>query len=153
MTEPSSADTRSIVVEYHLSAPPSRVWRALTEPELLASWLMQNDIRPEVGHRFTMRAQPVPGWDGVVHCEVLEVETERRLQYSWRGGSDEIEGYGGRLDTVVTWTLEAAPGGSTLLRLEHSGFTPANAFAFDNLGSGWRGRVGERLEQVTARLS
>ncbi len=85
--------------------PPPAVWRALTEPALLARWLMENDIRPEVGHRFTFRAPPVAGWDGVVHCEVLEVDAPRRLRYTWRGGADDIQGYGTRIDTVVTWTL------------------------------------------------
>jgi len=54
---------------------------------------------------FTFRAAPVPGWDGIVHCEVLVVEPQRCLRYSWRGGSDRIQEYGQRLDTVATWTL------------------------------------------------
>lgn len=145
-----TATTQSIVVDYELAAPPARVWRALTEPELLARWLMENDIAPVVGHEFTFRAQPAPGWDGIVHCEVLEVEVEKRLSYSWRGGSDELEGYGGRIDTVVTWTLEPTATGGTHLHLEHSGFLPHNAFAFDGLGKGWRGKVAERITQALA---
>lgn len=144
--------TQSIVVEYDLASPPRKVWRALTEPALLGAWLMENDIRPEVGHRFTFRARPVPGWDGVVHCEVLVVEPERRLAYSWIGGSDENTGYGGRLDTVVTWTLTATEAGGTRLKLEHSGFTEKNGFAFENMGRGWRGPIAERMEKVLAEL-
>jgi uncharacterized protein YndB with AHSA1/START domain len=146
------ATTQSIVVEYELPRPPEKVWRALTEPALLAAWLMENDIRPVVGHRFTLRAQPMPGWDGVVHCEVLEVEPHRRLRYSWRGGSDQLEGYGGRLDTTVTFTLTPTASGGTLLRLEHDGFTPKNAFAFENMGKGWRGKLAQRIEAVLAGL-
>jgi uncharacterized protein YndB with AHSA1/START domain len=147
-----AASTQSIVVEYELAQSPEKVWRALTEPELLAAWLMPNDLRPIVGHRFTFKAQPVPGWDGVVHCEVLEVELHKRLRYSWCGGSDDLQEFGARLDTVVSWTLTATDAGGTRLRLEHSGFTEKNGFAFDGLGKGWRGKVGERMGQVLAKL-
>src|SRR5579871_6631661 len=94
------SEAKSISVEYDLPHPPAKVWRALTEPELLASWLMVNDIRPVVGHAFTFKAQPMPGWDGTVQCEVIEVEPERRLRYSWSGGAEDS-----RLESVVTWTL------------------------------------------------
>jgi uncharacterized protein YndB with AHSA1/START domain len=105
---------------------------------------MANDFRPVVGHRFNFRAEPMPGWDGIVHCEVLEVEPHQRLRYSWRGGA--------RLDTVVTWTLQATAAGGTRLRLDHSGFTSQDAFAFEGLGKGWRGHVGERLAKLVATL-
>jgi uncharacterized protein YndB with AHSA1/START domain len=139
--------TQTIVTEYELPHAPEKVWRALTEPELIARWLMVNDLRPIVGHRFTFKAQPLPGWDGVVQCEVLAVEPLRRLSYSWRGGSDETS----RLDTVVTWTLTPTATGTRLL-LEHAGFLPANAFAFEGLGKGWRGKVQESLRRVLGEL-
>jgi uncharacterized protein YndB with AHSA1/START domain len=138
--------TNTIVVEYQIKRPPAAVWRALTEPQLLARWLMENDIRAEVGHRFTFRAPPIPGWDGVVQCQVLEVDAPRRLRYSWRGGSDDLQGYGTRIDTIVTWTLSPTEGEGTLLRLEHAGFTDKNAFAFENMGKGWRGNLAKRIE-------
>jgi uncharacterized protein YndB with AHSA1/START domain len=144
----TTEETKTIVVEYDIKRPPSAVWRALTEPALVARWLMENDIRPEVGHRFTFRAPPVAGWDGVVHCEVLEVDAPRRLRYSWRGGADAIQGYGERIDTVVTWTLTATEGGGTLLRLEHAGFTDKNAFAYEGLAKGWRGKLATRIEAI-----
>ena len=135
-------NNQSIHVDYDLPHPPAKVWRALTEPEILGSWLMTNDFRPVIGHRFTFQAAPMPGWDGVVHCEVLEAEAPRVLRYSWRGGPE-----GSRLDTIVHWTLTPTPAG-TKLTLEHSGFLPANAFAFAGLSKGWRGTVGERLAAV-----
>jgi uncharacterized protein YndB with AHSA1/START domain len=143
-------EAQSICVEYELPHPPAKVWRVLTEPELLGSWLMENDIRrpPVVGHAFTFKAPPMPGWDGVVHCEVLEVDAPRRLRYSWRGGAEES-----RLDSVVTWVLTPTSSGGTLLRLEHAGFLPRNAFAFDGMGKGWRGKVAERMSEVIARLA
>lgn len=64
----TKAETQSISLEYDLPHPPTKVWRALTEPELLKAWLMVNDMRPLVGHSFTFRQEPTPWWDGIVHC-------------------------------------------------------------------------------------
>lgn len=144
---------RSIVAENELPYPPEKVWRALTEPALLAAWLMPNDIQPVVGHRFTFRAQPMPGWDGIVPCEVLAVEPNRRLTYSWCGGSAALTGYGHTLNTIVTWTLTPTASGGTHLRLDHDGFTEQDSFAFEAMGKGWRGHVAASLAKVLATLS
>lgn len=56
------------------------------------------------------------------------------------------------MNTVVTWTVTPTPSGGTRLALEHSGFLPANAFAFDGASKGWRRMVGERLSEVLARV-
>jgi uncharacterized protein YndB with AHSA1/START domain len=144
----AKAETQSISLEYDLPHPPAKVWRALTEPELLAKWIMANDMRPLVGHSFTFKAQPTPWWDGIVHCEVLEIDLHKRLRYSWRSGPESSP-----LDTVVTWTLTPTPSGGTRLALEHSGFLPANKFAFDGAGKGWRHMVGERLAEVLAGVA
>jgi len=141
-------DAKSICVDYDLPHPPSKVWRALTEADLLSGWLMVNDIRPVVGHAFTFKAQPMPGWDGVVHCQVLEVVPHSRLSYSWQGGAETS-----RLDSVVTWTLTPTPAGGTRLSLEHSGFLPVNAFAFEAMNMGWLGRWGERVKEVLDRAA
>lgn len=147
MTPSPESDAESIIVEYELPGPPEKVWRALTEPALIARWLMDTDLQPVVGRAFTFRTQPMPGWDGVVQCEVLEVEPGRRLSYSWRGGAGEH-----RIDTVVVWTLRETASGGTLLRLEHRGFKPENASARQGLGKGWRGKVQERIAQILAEL-
>jgi uncharacterized protein YndB with AHSA1/START domain len=125
--------TDTIVVDYDLKAPPEKVWRTLTEPALLARWLMENDIVPVVGHTFSFRAPPMYGWDGRVSCEVLAVDPPRLLRYSWRGGAGPMA-----LDTIVTWTLERSPAGGTRLHLEHAGFTATNGIAFGAMGDGWR---------------
>ena len=135
-----------IVVEYALPYPPAKVWRALIEPELLAGWLMPNDIAPVVGHKFNFRTQPMGDWNGVVDCEVLEVELQKRLVYTWVGGSAKNEGYGHKLDTTVTWTLEPSGDGGTVLKLVHHGFHPDD-FAFKMMGQGWRS-MGVKIERV-----
>lgn len=137
------ADRRAIRVDYTLSAPPEKVWRALTEPALLEKWLMPNDITPDVGHRFTFRTAPAPGFDGIVHCEILESERPRLLVYSWRGGP---------IDTIVTWELTASSTGGTHLSLVQDGFGPEDGFTFDILDKGWREKASGSLERLIAGL-
>lgn len=137
-----SEDAKTIVVEYDLPHPPAKVWRALTEPALLAAWLMPNDFAPVVGHRFTFKSRPIREWDGTVDCQVLEVDAPKRLVYSWQGGAGEW-----RIDTQVRWTLEATARG-TRLTLEHSGFLPIHAHAFEAMSQGWRGKIAERISQI-----
>lgn len=145
------AATRTITVEYDLPYPPTKVWRALTEPSLLAKWLMPGDIAPVIGHKFTMKTAPMGQWDGTVYCEVLAVDPGKHLSYSWKGGSDDNAEYGKPLDTVATWTLTEKPGG-TLLLLEHSGFREQDEFAFTAMNSGWKSHGGTRLERVLASI-
>lgn len=121
---------RDLKLERFLRHPPERVWRALTDPQALASWYMDNTFRAEVGHRFQFRTDPGPGFDGLLVGEVLAVEPPRRLVYSFRGGFMKHE-------TTVTWTLLPQDGG-TMLRLEHTGFTGLTDAAVSLiLGYGW----------------
>jgi uncharacterized protein YndB with AHSA1/START domain len=139
-----------IVVEYRFPEAPAKVWRALTEPELLAAWLMPNDIAPTVGRRFKFRVQPMGDWNGVVDCEVIEVIPQRKLVYTWLGGSSKNEGYGHRLETTVTWTLEPSADGGTVLKLVHHGFHPDD-FAFKAMGQGWNSKgaaIADALETI-----
>ncbi|MBI2393582.1 MAG: SRPBCC domain-containing protein [Deltaproteobacteria bacterium] len=131
---------KSLSLTWDLRHAPEKVWRALTQPDLLARWLMANDLRPQVGHTFTFRQEPTPWWDGIVRCEVLEIESHRRIRYTWRSGSGATE-----LDTVVTWTLTPTASGGTRLELEQSGFLPGNAHAYDGASKGWERMVGEAL--------
>jgi uncharacterized protein YndB with AHSA1/START domain len=146
MTEPQS---QTIRVEYNLPHPPTKVWRALTETELLGRWLMPNDFRAEVGHHFVFRAPPMPHWDGIVRCEVLKVDPPTHLSFSWVGGSKEAGTY---LDTTVSWMLSPTPNGGTLLRLEHAGFMPTNQFAYEGISKGWGGHIRQRLETLLGEL-
>jgi uncharacterized protein YndB with AHSA1/START domain len=143
------SEPQTIRVEYDLPHPPAKVWRALTESSLLARWLMPNDFRAEVGHRFEFRAPPMPHWDGIVRCEVREVDPPRRLRFTWVGGSKDAGTY---LDTTVTWLLTPTSGGGTLLRLEHAGFMPTNQFAYDGISKGWGGHIRQRMEALLAEL-
>lgn len=133
--------TTSITTERLLPHPPAKVWRALTDPELLGRWLMPNTFAPVVGHRFTMDTR---GW-GTTQCEVLALEVERLLVYSWQNGP---------LDTTVTWRL-VPEGDGTRLHMEHAGFDlaqPAHKMAYDGMSGGWLVIVDERLPAVLGGL-
>lgn len=120
--------------------PPERVWNALTRREAIARWLMENDFEPRVGHRFQLRAKPQPGWDGIVHCEVLELDPPRRLAWSWKSNAP--------LDTVLTITL-TAEGNGTRLRLAHTGFAGMKGVMVSFiLGSGWKGIIHKAIPAV-----
>ena len=145
MTE--TAATKSLVIERTMPFSPEQIWPALTASDMVARWLMQNDFQPRPGHRFTFRATPVPGWSGVVHCEVVEVEPPRRLVYRWGDGTESDSG----LRTLVTWTLTPGPGG-TVVRMEQSGFRPEDEGGYVGMGSGWPGIL-KGLERVTGELA
>lgn len=137
-------ETRSVVVEREIAFPPERIWRALTTPWLMEEWLMKNDFAAEVGRGFTLRAQAHGDWDGIIDCEVLTIEPEKRLSYTWDSGNGLL-----RVTTVVTWTLTPT-GSGTLLRMEQSGFRPDQVQNFEGAKYGWRNFFG-KLEALLAR--
>ena len=129
--------TRTLVIEREMQHPPEKIWRALTEGQLIEEWLMKNDFRPVVGHRFQFRATPVPGWNGIIDSEVLVVEPNSRLSYGWTSMG---------LETIVTWTLTPNEGG-TLLRMEQSGFPSEEGANYKGAKYGWTSFIG-KLERV-----
>jgi uncharacterized protein YndB with AHSA1/START domain len=140
----SESETRTVVVERELPHPPAKVWRALSQPHLLAEWLMRNDFDPIVGRAFTLRTDPVGGWNGVIDGKVLAVEPERVLAYTWDAGEGAL-----RVTTVVTLTLTATAGG-THLRMEQWGFGSAQVQNFQGAKYGWQNFLG-RLDALLAR--
>lgn len=142
MTE-NSPDTRAVVVEREIAHPPEKLWRALTTPHLMEEWLMKNDFKPDVGHKFNLRGE----WGGVLDCEVLEVEPMKTLSYAW---NFEHEDSAYNLKSVVTFTLTPTPGG-THLRMEQTGFRPDQKQAFGGAHAGWKEFLA-KLEDILARL-
>jgi len=133
MTRPPQ-ETRSVVFERDLPHAPEKIWRALTQPHLIAEWLMKNDFKLLVGHRFGFRAD----WGGV-DCQVLEIEPHKTLSYSWAAMG---------LDSVVTWTLTPTSAG-THLRVEQSGFGADQERAFQGARHGWQQFLAQ-LDQVVS---
>ncbi|MGD0132977.1 MAG: SRPBCC domain-containing protein [Bryobacteraceae bacterium] len=137
----TTAATRSVVIEKELPHPPQKIWRALTEGPLIKEWLMENDFQPVVGHAFTLRMEPVQGWNGIIDCQVLALEPCKTLSYAW--------GTLG-LGTVVTFTLTPTDTG-THLRVEQSGFGPDREANYKGAQYGWQKFIGN-LERVVAGL-
>ncbi len=128
-----------------LAHPPELVWKYLTQSELLSQWLMHNDIKPLVGHKFQFHTKPVPGFDGTVYCEVLEVVPLKKLSYSWKGGPRKGTI---TLDSIVTWTL-INKGKDTELTIEHTGFEGLkNMMGYLFMNSGWRKILRHRLPKL-----
>ncbi len=156
---------RDVRIERTYPFPPDRVWRALTEPATLGRWFMENDLRPELGHAFTFRMKPQRGWDGITHCEVIELEPLRRIAFTYRGEAtgekalrcagvgDERALAAGKgvftaLDTVLRFTL-AAEGDGTRLVMEHQGFVGFKQVIVSFImGAGWKHSVLPRLGPV-----
>jgi uncharacterized protein YndB with AHSA1/START domain len=125
-----------------LHHPPEKVWRALTDPALLAEWLLPAvGLKLEPGAAFTLKTQPHPGWDGTVNCRFVEIEAHRKLSYTWSVPS---------LDTVVTFTLAPTASG-TRLSLVQSGFQPDQKQAFGGARYGWK-MMGGKLVELLARI-
>ena len=133
--------TRTLVIEKEMSHPPQKIWRALTQGALIKEWLMDNDFQPVVGHKFNFRSTPNPHWDGIIQSEVLVVEPNQKLSYTWSSLG---------LVTVVVWTLTAT-GGGTLVRMEQSGFRADQDQAYQGANYGWRKFV-SLLEKVVNGL-
>ena len=128
---------RDIVLRRVLHASREAVWAALTDREALAEWLMPNDFEPRLGHRFTFRTDPAPGFDGIVRSEVLVLDPPRELALAWQGGP---------LDTTVRFLLDEHPEG-TLLTLRHEGFRGLrNLLPRIVLGFGWKRLLASKLE-------
>jgi uncharacterized protein YndB with AHSA1/START domain len=120
-------ETRTVVVEREIAFPADKLWRALTQPHLIEEWLMKTDFKPVPGHKFTLSRAPKPDVNVVVDCEVLKVEPNRTLSYSWAA-------FG--LESVVTFTLTPTAAG-THLRVEQEGFRPDQKAAYKGAKASW----------------
>jgi uncharacterized protein YndB with AHSA1/START domain len=133
--------TESISFEFDLPHSPEKVWRALTDPVLVAEWLLPVvDFKLEPGAAFTFKAQPQPGWDGIVHCRFLAIEARTTLSWTWVVGD---------IDTVVTFTLSPTASG-TRLSLVQSGFRPDQKRNVAGARYGWK-MMGGKLVDLLAR--
>jgi uncharacterized protein YndB with AHSA1/START domain len=133
----------SISFEFDLHHVPEKVWRALTDPVLLAEWLLPViDFKLEPRAAFTFKTQPQPGWDGTVNCRFVEIEAHRKLSYTWRVGDV--------IDTVVTFTLSPTASG-TRLSLVQSGFKPDQKQNSGGARYGWK-MMGGKLVDLLARI-
>ena len=162
--------TRTIKLKKVLPYPQDKVWQALTDPQLLGSWFMENNIEPMQGHYFTFRMKPQKGWDGVTHCEIIAVEPQKHIAYTYRGEAtgekalacagihsdtaDKLpKGIFTRLDTILSFTLEPTCGG-TILRLEHSGYKGMKLVLISLIMQmGWKKQLKKKLPKVLKQMT
>ncbi|HMS70512.1 MAG TPA: SRPBCC domain-containing protein [Saprospiraceae bacterium] len=137
--------------EFSYNHPPEVIWIYLTDPDLLAQWLMPSDFKAEVGHHFMFKTKPMKklGFDGLIYCQVLEVIPNEKLVYSWKGGMSKENP---SLDSMVVWTLSPTPNGSKLL-LEHRGFKGIkNYLSYFIMNMGWK-KIGDRIAILIKKLT
>lgn len=129
----------AITCDRLLTHAPDEVWRALTEPALLAGWwATATDLRPQVGHRFAL---DMGAW-GTQQCEVTAVEPGSLLAYTFGVGT---------IDTTLTWRLVPEDAGTRPF-LEHAGWdldTEVGQQGYRGMGAGWP----HVLARVDAALS
>jgi uncharacterized protein YndB with AHSA1/START domain len=131
----ASTEALSVIIERDIPHPPEKIWRAITQPQLIEQWLMKNDFKPLIDHRFKFSAD----W-GAVDGQVLAVEPNKKLSYTWAA-------FG--LESVVTWTLTPTSTG-TNVRMEQSGFSPDQQQVYQGAKGGWK-QFFAALEQLLAR--
>jgi uncharacterized protein YndB with AHSA1/START domain len=165
-----AAMQRTIKLKGFLPYPPEKVWLALTDAKLLGSWFMQNDIEPGLGYDFTFRMAPQKGWDGITYCHITALEPQKYIEYTYRGEAsgekalscagihsetaDKMtKGIFTKLDTLLSFTLEPACGG-TMLSLTHTGFRGLKLVMVSLIMQmGWRKQLKKKLPKVLERLA
>jgi uncharacterized protein YndB with AHSA1/START domain len=138
--------SETVSLDFELKSRIERVWHALTDSATLSQWTLfeSRDFQPIVGHKCQFVSPASPGWDGMIECEVLEVDAPHRLSYTWVGGPENLV-----VHTILTWTLTETEPGLTRLHLEQSGFDPSAKQAIGGARYGWN----LMLEQLQARLT
>lgn len=143
---------RNIRLERHYPFPPERVFRAISDSDAMAEWLMPNDFQPKLGHKFQFKSKPQGNWNGITDCEVIELDPPRRLAYTWSG--QHTDGKSNALrHTIVRWSLFAERGGTRLV-LEHDGFEGWGEVAVSFiLGMGWKKMMKTRIPKMIERVA
>jgi uncharacterized protein YndB with AHSA1/START domain len=149
-----STDTDRIERSILIKAPRARVWRALANAEEFGSWFGVNlkgeafaaggKVRGHITH---------PGEHLIFEVQVDRVEPEHLLSFRWHPyGIDPKVDYTQEEPTLVTFTLQEAPGDGTLFTVVESGFDQVPAHrrleAFRMNSQGWDAQVGNIVRHV-----
>lgn len=123
MTDDEASDRieRSILID----APRARVWQLLSDAESFGRWFGA-DLKGQTFAPGQVARGPIT-IEGYTHV-LFEVTVERMqpqelLSWRWHPYAvDPAVDYAGEEPTLVTWTLQDAPGNATLVRTVESGF-------------------------------
>jgi uncharacterized protein YndB with AHSA1/START domain len=149
---PSATDRIERKIE--LKAPPSRVWRALTDHREFGQWFRVHLDSPFVPGKTTRGKIAHPGYEHLT-MEVLvdEMIPERLFSFRWHPYAiDPKVDYSKEPTTLVEFSLEKSPAG-TLLRVTESGFDRIPAHrrdeAFRMNSGGWE----QQVKNIDAHVS
>jgi uncharacterized protein YndB with AHSA1/START domain len=120
-----------------MDAPIQRIWKAVATSEGLTAWLMKNNFKPVMGYEFTFQATPFGDWDGIVHCEVKELDPPNRLGFTWCGNN---------MEQYVTFELIEQENNKTQFKLVHSGWAMEHSMLREKMYIGW-GYLTEGLQK------
>lgn len=155
MSQPSETDRieRSVVI----NASRERVWRALSNAEEFGAWfgvkLAGQTFAPG---RQTRGPLTVEGYEHLVWDVTVErVEPPNLLSFRWHPYAvDPSADYSKEEPTLVTFTLQDAPGNATTLTVVESGFDkvpPSRRLeAFRMNSQGWAIQMENIVRHVTA---
>jgi uncharacterized protein YndB with AHSA1/START domain len=134
-----------IKIDTFMEAPPHIVWEAITDSQIVSNWLMETNLKPEVGFKGYFKMKPVPGFDGNITFEVLEVEENRLFVYTWQSSWM-------KKPTTIRFTLDEKENG-TLLTLEHWGFEGIMGGMLKMMMSGgWKKMMTQRIPKLLKQL-
>ncbi|MGG3498224.1 SRPBCC family protein [Peribacillus simplex] len=99
-----------ITTKFKIGKPTNEVFEAIVNPEKIGNfWFSSSSERWEQGRTLTLRYNE---YDAEVVIHVLEVEENRKIEYSWGGNAQE---------TVVTITLKELDNTSSIIEVNESG--------------------------------
>lgn len=128
--------SKDLSMDFQFNNSAEQVWNALTDSDMLAKWVMDNDFKPVVGHRFQFSMEATGGWDGKIDCEVLDVDEPHRLSYTWVSFGESH---------TITWTINEDKDGTTHLHLDEMGIS--NDKVYQGAKYGWTNMCG-KLEEL-----
>jgi uncharacterized protein YndB with AHSA1/START domain len=122
-------------------AEPDEAWDALTDPDRIAEWFTEASPLGRPGDAYRLDFG-----DSLVEGEIVSLDPGRSFAHTWTWQGDETAE-----PTLVTWTVEARPGGGTVIILEHGGWTEAGLD--DAVREDHRGYWAAYLEELEALLA
>jgi len=156
MTTPMSTSDQ-IEEQVVLPTPRARVWRALTNAEELGAWFgAKIDGATIAPGAHVTGHMTVPGYEHVLFDIIIdEMIAEQRFSWRWHPNAlDPKVDYSSEPRTLVTFTLEDAPAGGTVLRVLESGFNALPSArrgpSFTGNSKGWQGQLQKRLPKYLA---
>jgi uncharacterized protein YndB with AHSA1/START domain len=155
MNEPTPGPD-SVTVERTMRAPPSRVFEAFLDPDLIKQWMNppglsvdRVSVDARVGGKILVEHSLNGESTGSFEGEYVKIDPPRELVYRWAFLGTEPE-KGERFETLVSVTFRPLPGGKTRVTVVHAELADLRARApqiYAKVVEGWTGSF-EKMERV-----